>query len=501
MKAIRISLLLVLGCVIPGLGNAGTAYYVDCSAGNNGNGSYANPWNNIASVNNHEFSTGDDLYFKIGTTCTCNEELVINWGGRIDDVSIIGAYHGEAAFGLGGGSRPVLNGHNHSVPSNEWKGLIECKDKSYITVRDLKVEDSGGMGIQFSNCSEIDVTNCYINDSYGQGIIYARVTNGEIYKNTVELASYGQMYLGSSRRGAGITVTATDSIGATTDITVKRNKVFHCFEGIGVYRGSNYCTVEYNVCYDNRSYQIYSDASAHNTYRYNLVYGSSEASRWGGEDYGRSSSAIVLDCEATRNISYGGESEIYGNLIASCSRGISLIANKSEFNQRNNKFYNNTIVDCTQNFFINKDDSGWSGNVITNNISWTISNSWHSNNYSPRGITWSHNNFDEAVSGEAARNAKIYDPKLAKQSGWQLIVPGEATGTEWSLRSDSENEDKGSSVTGYNERICKSNFAANPISVAVTTDMNPSIGAWTGTGTEENKPTPPQNLTVIAVTK
>ena len=49
---------------LPSLVFAGTAHYVDCSAGTNGSGSYASPWNNISSINSHSLSTGDDVYFK-----------------------------------------------------------------------------------------------------------------------------------------------------------------------------------------------------------------------------------------------------------------------------------------------------------------------------------------------------------------------------------------------------------------------------------------------------
>ena len=50
--------------------------------------------------------------------------------------------------------------------------------------------------------------------------------------------------------------------GATTNITVTRNKVFSSKnEGIGLYKKVTNSTVEYNVVYDIRTYHIYIDAS------------------------------------------------------------------------------------------------------------------------------------------------------------------------------------------------------------------------------------------------
>ena len=80
MKAIKLTITLLL-CLLPSLVLAGTAHYVNCSAGANGNGSYTSPWNNISSVNNHSFSTGDDVYFKVNTTCIPSERLEIDWDG------------------------------------------------------------------------------------------------------------------------------------------------------------------------------------------------------------------------------------------------------------------------------------------------------------------------------------------------------------------------------------------------------------------------------------
>ncbi|MFG2694385.1 hypothetical protein [Kitasatospora sp. NPDC048407] len=47
-----------------------TAWYLDCSATNDGSGSQAAPWNSLASANAHLFQPGDQLLLKRGATCT-----------------------------------------------------------------------------------------------------------------------------------------------------------------------------------------------------------------------------------------------------------------------------------------------------------------------------------------------------------------------------------------------------------------------------------------------
>ena len=92
-------------------------YYVDFSASVDGDGSFESPWNNIRSVNLNSMSTGDDVYFKVGTIreITAQEDkLIVNWGGTANDRAVIGAYYGKGLFGLNGLERPVLDGNGNT---------------------------------------------------------------------------------------------------------------------------------------------------------------------------------------------------------------------------------------------------------------------------------------------------------------------------------------------------------------------------------------------------
>lgn len=488
MKQLIFVLLFAVLTLFSSLAFAGTAFYVDCSAGSDGNGSYASPWNNIASVNNHSFNTGDDVYFKVNTTCTPDAEFIIDWDGTEGDRVIIGAYYGNGQFGLNGNSRPIIDGQ-HTVPAGPYGALIRASAtelSGYMTVQDLHLHKSNTAAIVMKYVDNIIVDNCYTYQSVQQGIIFVRVDTGTISNNVVEEASYAAAPLKSTGKGAAIALTSMDIEGATTNVVVSGNKVFHGHEAIGLYKMVTNCTVEHNHVYDNDSYQIYIDAGYNNTIRYNFVYGSVDWADWGYGPYA-APAAIVVNCEQQRvnqypdRYPYGGSNKIYGNLIAFTNDGIVLYDQAEGFAHTNEKIYNNTIVDCRWSIRIG-DNSGWSGNEIKNNISWTITkgDSWHLGGESGKsGITWSHNNFDDPVSANAANNAKIYDPQLTKISGWRFIQPGSAKGSYWSLQEGSQNKDNGVSISGYDARIYYTNIAGDPIEVKASVDSTPDIGAWT----------------------
>ncbi len=109
-----------------------TWWWVDCSAGSNGNGtSQSSPWNTLTSVNAHTFQAGDGLVFAEGTTC--NGQLALLGSGASGNPIVIGAWnHGH------GSANPILAGGGVSPAT------VYLHDNQYVTVEDLEVTNSGG---------------------------------------------------------------------------------------------------------------------------------------------------------------------------------------------------------------------------------------------------------------------------------------------------------------------------------------------------------------------
>jgi len=150
-----------------------------------------------------------------------------------------------------------------------------------------------------------------------------------------------------------------------------------------------------------------------------------------------------------------GNVEIYGNKVAGGSSGIALMSNSNDIGvyQSNNKIYQNIIVDCNKNFYFERPVDGWTGNEIYDNISMTKSaESVHSNVFSPPGVTWGRNYFDDPVSGNAGDKA-IVGVVLAKQSGWRSLPAGEVNESFFALTDGASPElslifEEGGSVDG-----------------------------------------------------
>src|SRR5919197_1326692 len=125
---------LAAGCLLLTLGSpavaAGTAYYVNCAAATDGNGSSASPWNNLTTVNSKTFAPGDSLLFNRGTTCTGS--FVFSSSGTSANPLTVGAY--------GTGALPVIDGTGQNR-------AVKLLDTSYVTVQDLEVTNSRVWGV------------------------------------------------------------------------------------------------------------------------------------------------------------------------------------------------------------------------------------------------------------------------------------------------------------------------------------------------------------------
>lgn len=99
-----------------------TAYYVDCSAKTNGNGTEAHPWNSLAAANTNAFRPGDKLLLRRGTTC--HGTLNPQGSGSSAAPIAIDAY--------GTGPMPVVSGG-----ANE--EALKLFNQQYWDIKDLEI--------------------------------------------------------------------------------------------------------------------------------------------------------------------------------------------------------------------------------------------------------------------------------------------------------------------------------------------------------------------------
>jgi hypothetical protein len=499
----KLILLLILLFASPAF--AGTAYYADFTAtGSTNVGSFANPFRTWAAINGKVFSTGDDLYFKRGVTFTLasnSDRLQVDWSGTAEDRVIIGCYVAENNFDCGAtplveGNRPVLSGNNNLYPGEE-QGLIDVRNRSYVTIKDLSILNAGlssigtGKAIDVRDSNNVNVENCYIYRPRGNCVLYSKVNTGEIIDNYCSEKGYP----GFSGYGAAIEITAGNTAGAATNILVARNSVSHSVqEGIGLYKKVTNSIIEHNTVHDIITGFIYIDAAMNNIIRYNLVY-ETETSVHSRFTQTRSGWAIALNNEEERNYFFMGGNEVYGNLIGGTRSGIvldCLIKNRlpSSVCYPNDKIYNNVIVDNDTNVIIWGTNSN-DGIEFRNNISLQITaGGTHISSSSPAGTTFSHNNWygNTVPGGNAAINRILGNPNLAKTSGWRDIAPNGLDGTEFLPQLGSPVIDTGQVITGYTTQISAADFKATPISVTTTNlPAGPIwVGAWTTqTGSED----------------
>jgi hypothetical protein len=431
-------------------------YYFDPTAtSGTGVGTYTNPFYTVNQFNDKSFLIGDDVYFKVGTIThlLSGERFNIDWDGSESNPAVIGAYYGENQFGLNGGERPIISGLVNGVRTGGglYGGAIQYLKMNaigYVHIKDLHITGVTGSGVTMSGRDAIggegsSIEYCRIENvkttntaSMGLGLYYS--FHGLIQDCIVEDSNQrirSEDPTSPYVTGDGIDINAMQHEGRSKYNTVRGCTVARAYEGIGVYQGPVYTTIENNTVYDCRTYHIYVSNSEKAVIRNNLIYSTLE-SRAIPID-GSGGSGIVHDAEGHNpnvKIHLLGGLEIYGNKIAGMSGGIKLVDNSYHLGvyQKNNHIYNNRIVDCDKNFVFNHDQyGGWENNLIEDNYLFIFTEGLvHTSKMSPLGITWDQNHYNTdviSVSGNAAVNAFYNNPSLIKTTGWRSLIPGSVT--------------------------------------------------------------------------
>ena len=130
-----------------------TVYYVDCSAGTNGNGTVSSPWNTLTSPSGHTFVAGDVLLLRRGTTC--NGRLAPGGSGTSSSYITISAY--------GTGALPIINGGSNTA-------VVQLTNQSNWTIENLQITSGVYYGIYITastSISGINLINLDVNGATG----------------------------------------------------------------------------------------------------------------------------------------------------------------------------------------------------------------------------------------------------------------------------------------------------------------------------------------------
>ena len=304
-----------------------TGYFVDC---NNGDDAFAGTsagtaWRTLSRVNDVVETVGADVWLKAGSTCN-NQTLTVDWGGTSSDRVVVGSYYvsGGAAYqntptnplanpqdGLvySHGARAIVSGSyvascrvwpsrcdwntasngadktsTNATPSSQYGALITIAGAPYVTVQDLIVRDSAGIGIQVdgnstsNNCRGIEpacedysiLQRNKVSHTSSTGILFLESRYGVIRENEQEYDNLAWKDSQPDRWwGAGISAGRCDPC----NLLIENNYTHDGYgEAIGPY-GVSYVLVRGNRVANNRRVSIYFDGDADVVAEQNIIAG------------------------------------------------------------------------------------------------------------------------------------------------------------------------------------------------------------------------------------
>jgi len=140
-----------------------TSYYIDCSKASNGSGTQSNPWNGLASPNEHTFVAGDKIYLKRGTTCSGIFEP--SGSGSSTAPITVNAY--------GSGALPIINGG-----SANWTDFY-LWNQSYWTVENIELLGGEYWGINIEAAGNATVSGITITNVVATGATVVSENRGD----------------------------------------------------------------------------------------------------------------------------------------------------------------------------------------------------------------------------------------------------------------------------------------------------------------------------------
>jgi len=241
------SLLIILLTVTSGYA---AEYYVSKTGNDSNPGTEAQPWKTIQKAAN-TLVAGDSVFIKAGTY---HERVRPQNSGTAGKYITYTSYPNDTV---------VIDGSGIDLP-DDWGGLLDITEKSYIKVSGLQIKNAGphinNQGILVDKSSYIIIKNNYTYHTASSGIGVWVSSHIIIDGNEVERACDG-----------GIQECITVAI--TGNFEIKNNHVHHCSpgplgggEGIDAKDGSHDGKVYHNHVHDMERLGIYVDAWDKHTY-------------------------------------------------------------------------------------------------------------------------------------------------------------------------------------------------------------------------------------------
>lgn len=157
----------------PAEARAGATYYVARSGSDANPGTLAAPWRTISKAV-ATVSPGATIYVRGGTY---NERVLIELQGSSSAITTLAGFPGESA---------TLSGTGIAIDPDE--GLVFVLRSSYVSIADLRVEDSSRAGILVDRSDHVSVERCFTRNTFSSGIGVWASRNVTIIGNEVVLA-------------------------------------------------------------------------------------------------------------------------------------------------------------------------------------------------------------------------------------------------------------------------------------------------------------------------
>jgi parallel beta-helix repeat protein len=245
MKAFSIFLTSLFTVLFVAEVSLAATYYVSTNGKDSNPGTDAAPWRTVSKAA-QMLQPGDTIYIKGGTYA---EQVIPARSGLAGSEITYAAYPGEI---------PVLDGQTLSITDPDWGGLFLIKDKSYIRVLGLRIQNSASIsgspgiaGILVTNSNNILLENNTIFNTRSSGIgiwdsTYVRAFSNDIQKAvnggsqeclTVSNSSFFEVARNHVHNGSGLEVggEGIDVKQASVSGTVHHNFVYALPGAVGLY--------------------------------------------------------------------------------------------------------------------------------------------------------------------------------------------------------------------------------------------------------------------------